>query len=82
MSCVNKVKTQQRPQVIFKDGNIMQATHKAELNLIPLLSTRAKTAHILPHIQSGELISIGKLCDDGCTATFTDTHKKVEKKEN
>ena len=60
----------------------MQATHKAELNLIPLLSTRVKIAHIFPHLQSVELNSIGKLYDDGCTATFTATtmtvHKQVE----
>ena len=45
-----------------------------------MLSTRAKTSHIFPHLQSGALISIGKICDDGCTATFTATHLIVEKK--
>ena len=59
----------------------MQATHKVRLNLSPLLSTRAKTAHIFPHLQEGALISIGELSDDGCTSTFTTTKKTVQKKE-
>ena len=79
----NKIKTSQGPQVILPDGSIMQATHKAELNLSPLLSTRSKIAHIFPHLQSWALISIRQLCDDGCTATFNATtltiHKQGEK---
>ena len=55
----NKIKTSQGPRVILPDGSIMQATHKAELNLIPLLSTRAKIVHIFTHLQSGSLISVG-----------------------
>ena len=39
----------------------------------------AKIAHIYPHLQSGALISIGQLFDDGCTATFTVTTMKVHK---
>ena len=46
--CINKVKTTQGLRVILPDGSLMQATEKAELNLSPLLSTRAKTAHIPP----------------------------------
>ena len=57
----------------------MQATQKAELNLTPLLSTGANIAHILPHLQSVALISIRKLFDDGCIATFTDTDMTVNK---
>ena len=55
----------------------MQATHKAELSLNPLLPKRARIAHILPHLQSEALISIGKLCDDGCTDTLTSTTMTV-----
>ena len=57
----------------------MQETHKAELNTRPLISTGAKIAHIFPHLQPGELISIGKLCDDGCTSTLTATTMKLHK---
>ena len=31
------------------------------------LSSQAKTANILPHLQSASLISLGQLCDDDCT---------------
>ena len=74
-----KVKTTHGPQVILPYRRLMQATHKAQLHLIPLLSTRSKTAHIFPHLQSGVLISIGKLCDDGCTDTFNDNTMTVKK---
>ena len=77
--CINKVKTHQGTQAILPDGRLMQTTHKAKLNLSPLLSTRSKTAHIFPHLQSGELISIRQLCDDGCTSTLTATTTTVEK---
>ena len=78
--CVNKFKTQKGSRLILPDGSFMQATYKAEINLSPLLSTRSKTAHTFPHLQSGALISIGKICVDGCTATLTSIHMKVEKK--
>ena len=78
--CVNKIKIQQGPRVILPDGSLVQAIHKVELHLSPLLSTGAKTAHIIPHLQSRALISIGKICGDGCTATFTASNMTVKKK--
>ena len=80
--CENTVKTTQGPQVLLSDGSIMPATHKAELNLGPLLSIRSKTVHIFPPLQSGTLISVGKLYDGGCAATFTATKITIERKLN
>ena len=77
--CRNKFKTTQGPWVILPYGRLMQATHKAELHLSPLISTSSKTAHIFPHLKSGALISIGKICDDGCTSTLTANTMKVKK---
>ena len=77
--CSNKVKTTPGPRFILLDGSLMHGTHKAELNLSPLLPTRAKKAHISPHLQSGAIISIEKLCDDGCTETSTVTTMAVNK---
>ena len=81
--CRNRIKTSQGTRVILPDGRIMQATYKAILKISPLLLTRANIAHISPHIQSGAQISIGQVCDDGCTSTFVDTtmiaYKQVEK---
>ena len=76
----NKVEISRGYQVILSDEIIIQATHREEINLRPLLTTRSKIAHILPHLQSGALIFIGQLCDDGCTGTFTNSYMIVEKK--
>ena len=57
----------------------MQATCRAVLNLNSLLTPTASTEHIFPHLQSGSFISIGKLCDDVCMATFTATHLNLVK---
>ena len=61
------------PQVILPDGNIMQTTHRALINLKPLLTQAYRTSHMSPHLKSGSLIAIGKLYNDGCIATFTAT---------
>ena len=37
---------------------------------LPHLPPAARIAHIFPDIASGSLLSIGLLCDHGCTATF------------
>ena len=60
----------------------MQASHNVKLKLIPLLFKRTKIKHLFPQLQSGSLISIKKICDDGFTSTFTFTYMIVEKKGN
>ena len=47
----------------------MQATHAAELG-IPRLPRDARKAHIFPQLASSSLLSIGQLCDHGCSAYF------------
>ena len=37
---------------------------------LPHLPPSARIAHIFPALASGSLLSIGQLCDHGCTATF------------
>ena len=49
----------------------MHSSHTADL-IIPFLPPEAGKAHIFPALTSGSLISIGQLCDYGCTAIFTD----------
>ena len=77
--CSNKQQISNGPQVILPDGSIMQAINRALLNLNPLLNQAVCTAHVSPHIQSGALISIGQLCDDGCIESFTATQLSVVK---
>ena len=59
-------------QVLLPNKQTMQATHTGELD-IPHLPPAATKAHIFPHLASGSLLSIGQLCDSGCTALFTAT---------
>jgi hypothetical protein len=48
----------------------MVSTHQVDLNL-PNLPPSACTAHLFPSLGDTSLISMGQLCDAGCTATFT-----------
>jgi hypothetical protein len=56
--------------VALPDNSTITSTHIAELALLPL-PKEARTAHLFPALQGTSLLSIGKLCDAGCTATFT-----------
>ena len=58
--------------VLLPDGSTITSTHTAEL-AIPGLPLSARQAHIFPTLASGSLISVGVLCDHGCTATFSDS---------
>ena len=51
------------------DGGTIHSMHTSSLNL-PLLPAAAREAHIFPFLASGSLISIGLLCDHGCTTLF------------
>ena len=55
--------------VALPDGSTIQSTHTAELDLLPLPKS-ARTAHLFPALTNTSLLSIGKLADAGCTATF------------
>ena len=43
------------------------------------LSSSAQSGHILDNIKTGSLISIVKLCDDNCAATFTKKYVHIVK---
>jgi hypothetical protein len=57
-------------KVILPNGETMQSSHTAQLQLHPSLPEIACRAHIFPTLTCS-LISVGQLCDSGCTATFT-----------
>ena len=50
----------------------MYATHQADLDL-PSLPIEARAIKLVPDMSAGTLISVGQLCDAGCTAFFTKT---------
>ena len=57
--------------VMLLDGAILWSTHTCNLHITGL-SSLATHAHIVPSLAHSSLISISTLCNDGCTATFTD----------
>jgi hypothetical protein len=63
--------------VILPDGSTITSSHTAVLQLPSILPLGARTAHIFPGLKSGSLISIGQLCDHGCTATFDATRVRI-----
>ena len=67
---LNRRKAHTPLQVSLPDGSTMSSTHIAELHL-PQLPKKARTVHLFPALNNTSLLSIGKLCDAGCQATFT-----------
>lgn len=65
--------TNQGLTVLYPDGNMDQATHEATLDL-PVLPLSARRVHLFRRLASGSLLSLGQLCDAGCTAYFDKTH--------
>ena len=57
------------------DGSSLQATRKAKLPFANLPEA-AQDAYIVDNMQKN-LISIGKLCNAGCTAIFTKNDVKI-----
>ena len=59
--------------VQLPNGKYITSSKQGELPLSKELSTTAKIATILPHLKSSSLISLGKLCDDGCNILLNRT---------
>jgi hypothetical protein len=58
------------------NGTIMTSTHEADLDL-PMLPPAARRIHIVPELASASLISMGQLCDAGCSVAFTASNVNV-----
>ena len=48
---------------------------------IPYIPKEATTARVFNNITSSNLLSIGKMCDAGCIATFTEIYFKIFNRE-
>jgi hypothetical protein len=57
-------------KVTLPNGETLQSSHTARVQLHPSLPEIARRAHIFPSLKHS-LISVGQLSDSGCTATFT-----------
>jgi hypothetical protein len=70
--CTNIHPTKTPIQVILADSSHIKSTLEGELDL-PMLPPAARTAHLLPELKPNALLSIGQLCNNGCTAEFSAT---------
>jgi hypothetical protein len=62
------------------NGTTIQSSHTCNL-LLTDLPPQARQAHILPGLVHNSLISVGQLCDNGCSVTFTQDQVTVSKNE-
>ena len=60
------------PSVVLPNNEVISSTQKGQIPLTSLLSKQARTASILPKLESSSLISLGQICDDGCTILLDD----------
>ncbi len=62
-------------KVIMPSGDSIASTHTCQVT-IPGVEPGTRQGHILPEL-AHSLVSIGKFCDDGCTAVFSRDHCKI-----
>jgi hypothetical protein len=77
---VNKRPAMQPLTVLMPDGHSLTSTHIGELAL-PQLPAAARLCHIFPHLNMWSLLSVGQLCDHGCTALFTKHQLYIHQKK-
>ena len=76
---LENIKKDKGHSVQLPDSTMISSTEQGELPLSNLLSTKATKTAILPKLKSANLISLGQLCDDGCTITLDQDTMKVTK---
>jgi hypothetical protein len=62
------------------NGTTIQSSHTCSL-LLTDLPPQSRQAHILPGLVHNSLISVGQLCDNGCSVTFTQDQVMVSKSD-
>jgi hypothetical protein len=68
--CSNKQEAHIPLSVNMPNGTTIQSSHTCDL-LLTYFPPQARNAYILPGLVHNSLISVGQLCDNGCSATFT-----------
>jgi hypothetical protein len=63
--------------VRLPNGTMLQSTTEACQLALSQLPEQAREAHIMPGLTHSSLLSIGKLCDAGCKAIFTEHEVKI-----
>ena len=76
----NKQPNYEHMKVTLPDSSTITATHTATVP-IPTLDEKATKTFIFPTLHSA-LLSVGQLCDSGCSVTFNKNQVKVYNKTN
>jgi hypothetical protein len=79
--CSKKKSTTTPLAVRLPNGDTITSTHTALLNM-PVLPQAARQAHILPGLAQHSLLSVEKMCDSGCSVTFTASNVTVTNGES
>jgi hypothetical protein len=77
--CSNKQSAQVPLNVNMPNRTTTQLSHTCNI-LLTELPPQARQGHILPGLVHNSLISVGQLCDNGCSVTFTQDQVTVSKK--
>ena len=67
---LEKIPSPHNIDVMLPNGSLMSSSGATNLN-IPGSTTHGQKAHIFNELQSGNLLSVGQLCDDGYEIKFT-----------
>ena len=62
--------------ILLSNGDFMVPTKSGEIPNLPKINSEFKTAQVCPENKNATLISLGKLCDDGCLA-LTDKDRMI-----
>ena len=79
---LDDVKEHRGPSVTLPDDRAIAPSHQGILPLSNNFSKEAKTATVLPKLQSSTLLSMGKICDDDNLVIFTKTKVRAISKSN
>jgi hypothetical protein len=78
--CSNKKAAHVPLNVNMPNGTTILLSHTCNL-LLRALPPQERQAHILPGLVHNPLISVGQLCDNGCSVTFTQDQVTVSRNE-
>jgi hypothetical protein len=78
--CSNKQAAHVPLNVNMPNGTTIQLSHTCNI-LLTDLPPQAQQAHVIPGRVHNSLISVGQLCDNGCSVTFTQDQVTVSKNE-
>jgi hypothetical protein len=74
--CLNNIKSQSPLTVRLPNGATMDSTHTLALK-IPELNKAASIAHVSPGMANHSLLSVGQLCNEIYTVTFSIESVKI-----